>query len=80
LLFPKAILQAEFEASREMVARKRNEWRAWREGKRRLLHLAQSETNELLRDSIAIKRERLRIKRRQQRRAAEQAAKKEKAT
>jgi hypothetical protein len=42
MLFPKAILQAEFEANREVLAMKREGWRAKRAAKRRPTH-AQSE-------------------------------------
>ena len=36
MLFPKAILQAEFEANREMLAMKRERWRAKRAAKKAL--------------------------------------------
>ena len=42
MLFPKAILQAEFEANREVLAMKREGWRAKRAAKRRPTH-AQNE-------------------------------------
>jgi hypothetical protein len=38
LLFPKAILQAEFEANREVLAMKREGWRAKRAAKQRPMH------------------------------------------
>jgi hypothetical protein len=38
LLFPKAILQAEFEANREVLAMKREGWRAKRAAKQRPKH------------------------------------------
>jgi hypothetical protein len=38
LLFPKAILQAEFEANREVLAIKRERWRAKRVAKQQLTH------------------------------------------
>ena len=38
MLFPKAILQAEFEANREVLAIKRERWRAKRAAKQRPTH------------------------------------------
>jgi hypothetical protein len=38
MLFPKAILQAEFEANREVLAIKRERWRAKRVAKQQLTH------------------------------------------